>query len=336
MNSKIQQSASILVILIWLWYILYIGKSLFVSLLFTVFIYILIRSAYSFFYLKFKSKFASIAACIVSIVLFFSIIYLIVSTQIDAFWQDIERYKEVFLWLSEYLQKQLWISLDIRSFASRIDFQSMFQSFSSLASGFLGQVWTIAFLLVFLFIEKNHFISKIKKILTQQEYKKFETISSKIHDDLTLYFGVKFSMASLNATVSFIMMSLFGLEYALFFAFLIFLFDFIPNIWAIIAMSIPFLFSFSVFDSSLTPFLLLWALLIPQTFTWNFLEPRLIGTRLNLSGFFILISLIIFGSLWWIVWAFLAVPLVTSINIILSQFKKTHKIAIMLSEKWDI
>jgi predicted PurR-regulated permease PerM len=96
------------------------------------------------------------------------------------------------------------------------------------------------------------------------------------------------------------------------------------------------LFSFTIFDSTLTSVLLLLALLIPQTITWNVIEPKLIWTRLNLSGFFILLALIFWWSLWWLVWAFLAVPLMTSINIILAKFEKTKKIAIMLSEKWDM
>ena len=336
MNEKTHHIASIFVILLSFGYILFIGKSLLVSLIFTIFLFILIQAAYWFFYAKLKNKYISIISCILSVAIFTGIIYLIVSTQVNAFWEEIPRYKEVFTDINTYIQTLFWIQLDVSSLASRINFWNIFNSFSWFASWFLGQIWTIIFLLIFLFIEKNHFIKKIEKICSKKEYAKFLKISKKINDDLSLYFWVKFAMASLNGTVSFFVMAIFGLEYALLFALLIFLFDFIPNIWGIIAMSLPFLFSFTVFDSSVMSFILLWALLVPQTLTWNILEPRLIGTRLNLSGFFILVSLIFWGSLWGVVWAFLAVPMMTSINIILSQFKKTQKIAIMISEKGNI
>jgi predicted PurR-regulated permease PerM len=50
----------------------------------------------------------------------------------------------------------------------------------------------------------------------------------------------------------------------------------------------------------------------------------------------IMISLIFWSGMWWIVWAFLAVPLMASINIVLAQFKTTKPIAIMLSKNGNI
>ena len=139
-----------------------------------------------------------------------------------------------------------------------------------------------------------------------------------------------------NWVVSYIIMLTFWLQYALFFALLVFLLDFIPNVGWIIAMALPFLFSLTQFDSTITSFFLLAVLLIPQTITGNFIEPKLIGNRLNLSGFVILLSLLFWGSIWGIVGAFLAVPLMTAINIILARFETTRGVAIMMSEKWNI
>lgn len=336
MNSKIIQAAAIIILLLGLWYILFIGKSLWISLIFTAFIYILVTAAYNFFNSKIKNKAISIWACILSVFLFFLLLYIIISTQVEAFWEELPKYRTVFSSFTNTIQNQFWISIDIQSLSTKIDFKALFDSFSGMTTGFLWQVGTISFLLMFLFIEKWNFLTKIKKVFNPKDQKKLSSITEKIHSDLTLYFWVKFMMALLNAFVWLVIMSIFWVDYALFFALLIFLFDFIPNIGALIAISLPVLFSFTIFDSTLTSVLLLLALLIPQTITWNVIEPKLIWTRLNLSGFFILLALIFWWSLWWLVWAFLAVPLMTSINIILAKFEKTKKIAIMLSEKWDM
>ena len=74
------------------------------------------------------------------------------------------------------------------------------------------------------------FEKKVRKILKKQEEKKFFKIYQKIYDDMNTFFLSKFSLALLNAVTSVIIMSLFGLEYALMFALLVFLLDFIPAI----------------------------------------------------------------------------------------------------------
>ena len=90
------------------------------------------------------------------------------------------------------------------------------------------------------------------------------------------------------------------------------------------------------FSSPVYSFFLLAALLVPQTITGNFLEPKLVGSRLNLSGFAILLALLFWGSIWGVVGAFLAVPLMTSLNIIFSKFHSTKPIAILFSEKGEV
>lgn len=94
----------------------------------------------------------------------------------------------------------------------------------------LGYIGTVLFFLIFLVLEKKYFICKIEKILEDNSEKKVFSIMKKIHSDLTLYFGVKFCLALLNASVSYVVMFFFGIEYALFFALVVFLLDFIPNI----------------------------------------------------------------------------------------------------------
>ncbi len=334
-HSLIPISLSIIALFI-IGYILYIGKSIFISLIFTFFIFILLSSLARFLHKYTKNIWITRCISILLPVLFFWGIALILSTQLDAFLAEIPRYKAIFSEISLYAQTRFGFEFDITSLASKINFSAIFGSISGGVSTLLWYIGTISFFLIFLFLEKKYFIHKIEKILEDSHEKKFFSIVEKIHSDLTLYFGVKFCMALLNACVSYIVMLFFGIEYALFFALVVFLLDFIPNIWGIIALSLPFLYSFIQFSSPVYSFFLLGALLIPQTITWNFLEPKLVGSRLNLSGFVILLSLLFWGSLWGIVGAFLAVPLMTSLNIIFSKFHTTRPLAILLSEKGEV
>jgi predicted PurR-regulated permease PerM len=131
-------------------------------------------------------------------------------------------------------------------------------------------------------------------------------------------------------------MLLFGLDFALLFALFVFILDFIPSVGWAIAMSIPFLYSFVQFDQTYLSFVLLICLMVPQFITGNIIEPRVMGKRLNLSSFVIILSLIFWSSLWWVAGAFLAIPLMVSINIVLSKFKATQALAVFLSQDWEI
>lgn len=317
-------------------YVLFLGKTMFISLLFTFFLFILLSSAFDFFWKYTKNSILSVLLTGTSCFVFFLLIYFILSSQIDSFSQEIPRYKDIFLGAGEFIKTFTGRDINLGSLVDSIDFSKIFSGFWAFVSNFLGYVGTILFFLIFLFLEKKYFVKKVEKIFDNATEKKFFKIVEKIHADLTLYFGVKFLMAFLNAFVSYIVMLAFWLEYALFFALLVFLLDFIPNIGGIIALSFPFLYSFLQFSSPFTAFLLLLFLIVPQTITWNIIEPKLYGSRLNLSGFVILLSLLFWGSLWGIVGAFLAVPLMTSLNIIFSKFEATKPLAIILSEKGNV
>lgn len=132
-------------------------------------------------------------------------------------------------------------------------------------------------------MEKNTFAQKIRDILPDDEETTFFRIAKRIYEDMNTFFLSKFGLAMFNAVVSVIIMSLFGLEYALMFALLVFLLDFVPAIGGIIALALPFLYSFVQFDAASTSFILLACLIIPQTISGNYLEPKIMGDRLNLS-----------------------------------------------------
>jgi predicted PurR-regulated permease PerM len=78
-----------------------------------------------------------------------------------------------------------------------------------------------------------------------------ETID-KIKRDIKSYFVIKTIVSAITATSSYIIMMSFGLDFAIFWALLIFILNYIPNIGSIIAVAFPALFSLVQFDSYYT------------------------------------------------------------------------------------
>lgn len=318
--------------------VLYIGKSIITTIIFTSILLFIFSGIYTFFKKYLWSHLFSVFITMSVFVTFFLWIGYIISSEIDNFAKDIDKIGEWFTQLQSTFDviPNSITEIDIATLSEKIDFAGIGKSALSSISWIIGGLSTVAFLLIFLMLEKNMFAKKVRDILPNKEEKKFFKVYKRIYDDMNTFFLSKFSLALLNAVTSVIIMKLFGLEYALMFGLLVFLLDFIPAIGGIIALSLPFLYSFVQFDTNLAPFILLICLFIPQFISGNVIEPKIMGNRLNLSSFVIIVALIFWSGMWGIIWAFLAVPLMASINIVLAQFKTTKPIAIMLSKNGKV
>ena len=65
----------------------------------------------------------------------------------------------------------------------------------------------------------------------------------------------------------------------------------------------------------------------------SLVEPKLMGNTLNISPLVAILALAVWGTLWGITGMLLSVPITVALIILLSQFKSTRSIAILLSEK---
>ncbi len=68
----------------------------------------------------------------------------------------------------------------------------------------------------------------------------------------------------------------------------------------------------------------------------NVIEPRYLARSLNLSPLVILVSLVIWGTMWGVIGLFLSVPITVMMMIFFAHFDKTKGIAILLSENGQI
>jgi AI-2 transport protein TqsA len=93
--------------------------------------------------------------------------------------------------------------------------------------------------------------------------------------------------------------------------------------------------SLGQFASLQTTLILLAMLVAAQTWVGNVLEPRWIGRQLNMSPFVVLVALSVWGALWGIPGAILAIPMTSILIIVTSNFESTHFIAVLLSERGE-
>ncbi len=149
------------------------------------------------------------------------------------------------------------------------------------------------------------------------------------------YLAVKTAINVILGTISFVILWGMGVDFALFWAVVIGLFNYIPYLGSIIGVALPVVLSLAQFGSLGTTALLGVLLIGAQTYVGNVLEPRAIGRQLNLSPFVILVALAIWTSIWGLPGAILAIPLTAMIAIICGAFESTRFVSALLADQPD-
>lgn len=202
-----------------------------------------------------------------------------------------------------------------------------------------ANVVTIFLYTTFMLLERGRIFRKIDLLSDDGEQRKAvnETIGD-IGAMVRDYIAVKTLTNLITAAISYAIMRLIGIEFAGFWALMIFLLNYIPIVGAVSAISAPVLLALVQPEGGGVETALLALVLLvgaEQTMS-SAIEPRLIGKSLNLSPLVILLSLGVWGTLWGFAGALLAVPITVTVMIILTQFPATRPIAVLLSDNGQI
>ncbi len=185
---------------------------------------------------------------------------------------------------------------------------------------------------VFLLAEAGLFQEKLNHLSSNVFKFKKKNVLQNIDEKIKLYLTVKTMVSISTALISYVIMKSVGLDFASFWAVVIFLLNYVPTFGSIIGTLFPVTIALVQFDS-LTPFLIVAiGISLAQIIIGNIIEPRIMGNSLNLSPLMIMLSLVIFGMLWGVLGMFVCVPLTVILMIVLSEFKSTRWVAVMMSQ----
>lgn len=138
------------------------------------------------------------------------------------------------------------------------------------------------------------------------------------------------SLASLaTALCIWVWLWVFGIDFAVLWAILAFLLNFIPFVGAIL-MTIPAVLLALVQTDLLTMLLVALGYLVANTVIGSILEPRIMGRGLGISTLAVFLSLLFWGWVLGTVGVFLAVPLTMALIVALESSPQTRPIAILL------
>jgi predicted PurR-regulated permease PerM len=202
------------------------------------------------------------------------------------------------------------------------------QAAANSVSGLIGDIVIIMIYVAFLYVTANSFKGRFDRIFSRDEDReRAHMVGRDVRRTMEQYLWVQTSLSIINSALTYVTLLALGLHNALFWAFVIFVLNYIPTIGSIVAGILPALFAFVQDD---------WPAYMPQDELWcavavffgvsiwqfligNFVGPRMMANRLNLSALVVLLSLAVWGALWGLPGMFLSAPLTVLIMIVLAQ-----------------
>lgn len=341
-----QKTASIIIITFALVFFLIIAQNILIPIILAVFSWFLIKEIREFLD---KAKFIRtyIPRWVKTI---FSVLFLLVTislfsdlliNNIQSLGNSLQKYDDQLLSIINSIEQKTSFNIggNIKSFIQNVNLSNLIKTFLNSISGLLSNFFLVLLYLIFILLEESTFIHKMKAIYPNKEkYENINTVLLKVDKSIGSYISIKTFVSLLTATLSYVTLVLIGVDSALFFAFLIFLLNYIPSVGSLIATLFPALMALVQYGSeTYTPFILVVVFVgAIQLLVGNFLEPKLMGNSLNISSLVVILSLTIWGVIWGIAGMVLSVPITVIMIIIFSNFESTKKIAILLSEKGKI
>lgn len=226
---------------------------------------------------------------------------------------------------------------EITHFVHNFDFTNYLQSLFNSLSDIVGKMVMIIFYVIFLFIEESLFKSKFHLIFSKEEqHRDYLQVIGKVDKSLSSYISLKSLISLITTSLSYIVLVSVGIDSPLFWAFLIFMFNFIPSVGPIMGTILPALFSLIQFGEFLPFIIILVGVGGIATLVGSLVEPRLMGNTLNISPLVAIMSLAVWGAIWGITGMLLSVPITVALIILLAQFPSTRPMAILLSEKGKV
>jgi predicted PurR-regulated permease PerM len=281
------------------------------------------------------------AALGVAVFLFFVLIALLVQivagnigAVVDAAPEYQERLQGLLDGINRFIAESLGQErpLSLASIVNELDLRAILGRFAGAFQAIAGSTVQIFAYVFFLLLEYGTADRKIKALFPDagREAAVRATIA-KIGGRIETYVLIKTFISFLTGTASYIVLRVAGIDFAAFWALLIFVLNFMPYVGTPIGIAFPTLLALLQFDTPATAAIVLGCLIGVQTAVENGLEPRLMGNSLNLSPVVMILSLSVWGALWGITGMILAVPLMVILMITFAQFPATRPVAIMMS-----
>ena len=295
-------------------------KSILIPFVLSLFLYFILAPLKAFFVrrLKLPSGFSLVLTFLVVLLILFVTFYILTLT-LQEFANSYEDYQTKAIYFAE--TTQVWL-IERGLPLSDVSFSDVVSRIplTDIAKGAGLGVFSLfsKTLLVFIFLV---FIFTGVKTKASESKKNKNSVFFEIDGQIRKYLGVKVLASVSTGILTYIFLSFLNLDLAFLFGFLAFVLNFIPTIGSIVAVLLPLPIAFFQYDSI---FSIMMVFVLPgavQLTIGNFIEPKVMGSKLDIHPVAVLMALMFWSLIWGIVGAFLAVPITVVLKIILNKIE---------------
>lgn len=281
-------------------------------------------------------KVPSVLSVLLVVVLFFLIaatLGTVIGTSLSAFYQDLPEYEQKLQQQGQSIITTLQgfgVVVDDAFLTNYIDPGAAMKMVAKVFSG-LGGVLTNTFLIlfsvIFILLEASDFPDKVRRALGSKTLAldHFQSFS----DSVQRYLLIKTLVSIGTGLVAGTALALMGVDYAILWAVIAFLLNFIPNIGSIIAAVPPMLIAL-IQLGPMSSLLVAGLYVATNMIFGNVIEPRYMGRSLGLSTLVVFVSLVFWGWIFGPVGMLLSIPLTMMVKIGLENSDRNRWLAVLL------
>lgn len=227
----------------------------------------------------------------------------------------------------QFLQSNIW---EISSFLTT-NLKSFLTNWSWIVFSITNTLFNIALVFVFSFfiaLERKGIRNFFYKIIPQsystyilsKEEEIIKTLNSWLKSQLILWVAIFFI-----TLLWLVLIKLFGIEITNIFTLSLIagMMEFVPYVWPFLALIPAVAIALGISFKAVIVIVVLY--IIIQQVENNILVPYVMGKNLSLSPFSVLLWMMVWGSILWIMWIIIAVPLVAIIQIFLQDYLNKKK-----------
>ena len=248
------------------------------------------------------------------------------------YWPTVEN--KLFTSIGVFLKN--YFNIDTTSLLSIFQSQKisdLLSSFVNRGFSFLGQFVLTLLILIFIYLSYHNYPKLIKKAFDRKRAFDIFGVLENINKQIISYIMIKTLISAGTGTLTGVACAVLGIKFPVLWGFLAFLLNYIPYIGSIVAVVFPILLSLFQFPHSYTPAIAAVSLFVIQFFMGSYLDPEMMGNKFNLSPILIIVSLFFWSYVWGVIGAFLAVPILAVIKIVIQNIESYKFLAVLMSKR---
>ncbi len=264
------------------------------------------------------------------------IVYSSAESLIDATERYLPRIDTVVADIEEFLQQTATAfglaegRMDLSQVIDPSIITSLLQNGIGEAFTFAGNTFLVLLFMLFILASSGELVVKVRKAYPAHIAERINAVTDNISQQVRQYLIAKTLVSAGTGLLIFLALWILGVDYPVFWGFLAFLLNYIPNIGSFVAVILPFGFALLQFDTLTFPIIAALVMWLIQMVMGNIVDPRLMAFSLNLSPVLVIVSLIFWGWLWGVAGMILAVPLTATIKIFFENIDGLRPIAVLM------